>query len=181
MAIITSQTIVTIADASAVVTTVDITLQPENAGINARRELHYPSDLIAPIVYDKNPDRWTNFDTSPMVKRPRVGLLQTLTDNKLTGWMGYDRDAAITETWKGSDTEAPMRLAFFRQLYAYFESPPVTGFITWEPKDRTTTVYNIVIEAIGVGGNDVRFDYVPARQGFLTQDVRFRFRIIGVV
>ncbi len=181
MAVITSQTIVTIDDALAVTTTASFTLQPENTGSNARRELHYPSDTLPPVIYDKNPDQWTNFDTSPMVKRPSVGVQQTIQDNKLTGWQGFNRDASVTETWKGSDDEAPMRLSFFRELYAYFEFPPTSGFIQWKPKDRTASVYNIMIESLTVGGQDVRFDFVPSRNGFLTQDVVMRFRIVSEV
>lgn len=181
MAVITSQTVVTIDDALAVVTSLDFTLQPENSGLNARRELHYPSDTLPPLIYDNNPDQWTNFDTTPMVKRPTVGVQQTIQGNRLTGWQGYARDASVIETWKGSDSESPMRLSFFRQLYAYFETPPTANFIQWKPKDRTANVYNIMIESLSVGGTEVRFDYVPARQGFLTQDVTLRFRIISQV
>lgn len=181
MAIITSQTVVTIDDALAVTTTADFTLQPENTGTNARRELHYPSDTLPPIIYERNPDTWTNFDTSPMVKRPKVAVLSTLQDNRVIGWQGFDRDAPVTEIWNGGDSVAPMTLTFFRQLYAYFESPPTTNFIQWYPKDRTDEVYNILIESLTVGGTDVRFDFVPARNGFLTQDVVLRFRIVSKV
>lgn len=181
MAIITSQTTVTIDDAAAVVTTADFTLQPENTGTLARRELSYPSDTLPPLIYDKNPDQWTNFDTTPMVKRPRVGVQQTIQDTRLTGWQGFAKDAPVTETWQGGDDESPMRLSFFRQLYAYFETPPTSGFIQWSPKDRTANVYNIMIESLTVGGTEVRFDFVPARNGFLTQDVVLRFRIVSQV
>lgn len=181
MAIITSQTAIVIDDALSVVTTSDFTLQPENSGSNVRRELHYPSDTLPPIIYDRNPDTWYNFDTSPMVKRPKVALQQTIQDNRLTGWQGFDRDAPITEIWQGSDRIAPMSLTFFRALYAYFESPPSDAYIQWYPKDRTANGYNIVIESLGVGGADVRFDYVPSRNGYLTQDVTLVFRIISQI
>lgn len=181
MAIITSQTVVTIDDALSVTTEASFTLQPENSGMNARRELSYPSDTLPPLIYDKNPDQWTNFDTSPLVKRPRVGIQQTIQDNRMTGWQGFDRDAPITEVWKGSDNESPMTLAFFRELYAYYETPPSSGYIQWSPKDRTNNSYNILIESLTVGGNEVRFDYIPARNGYLTQDVVLQFRIVSQV
>jgi len=181
MALITSQTTVTIDDATPVITTTDFTLQPENTGSLARRELSYPSDTLPPLIYDCNPDQWTNFDTDPLVKRPKVGVQQTLQGNRLTGWQGFERDAAVTETWKGSDTESPMRLSFFRQLYAYYETPPSVNFIQWHPKDRTNSVYNIMIESFTVGGTEIRFDFVPARNGYLTQDVVLRFRIVSTV
>jgi len=182
MAIITSNTIVAIGDAAATVTTQDFTLGASTTGTGALRRLVYPdATALAPIVYTKNPDDWTNFDVSPLVKRPRVGVLQTLEDNKITGWQGYARDASVTETWRGSDTEASLKLDFLRQLYAYFETPPLTNFIQWEPRDRTASVYNIVIESLTVGGQEIRMNYIAANAGFVLGDVVLRFRIISEV
>jgi len=181
MPIITSTTTVTIGDASAVVTTRDFTLGASTTGTGALRRLIYPTSALAPIVYRKNPDDWTNFDISPLVKRPRVGVLQTLEDNKITGWQGYARDSSITETWRGSDSEASIELDFLRQLYAYFETPPLTSFIQWEPRDRTTSVYNIIIESLTAGGQDIRMNYIAANAGFVVGDVVLRFRIVSEV
>lgn len=181
MALITSQTQITILDALDVVTQDDFVLQPENSGVNAVRELRYPNNTFAPLIYSKNPDLYTNFDTSPLVKRPRVSVLPTLEDNRITGWQGFTRDTPITETWNGSDTEAPMPIAFFRQLYTYFENPPIGSFITWHPKDRTNDSYNIVIESLTVNGAQITFAYVPARNGWVTGDVVLTFRIVSQV
>ncbi|MHC4238553.1 MAG: hypothetical protein ACYSUC_02175 [Planctomycetota bacterium] len=182
MALISTQTTVTIADASAVVTTADMTLQASVVGSLALRQLIYPdATVFAPITYEKNPDEWTNFDSSPLVKRPTVASLKTLEDNKLTGWQGFSKDASITETWQGSTSEAPITLDFFRQLYAYYENPPVNGFIVWSPLDRTLNQYNILIERLTVGGGQVKFNYIAAQHGFLTEDVTFQFRIVSQV
>lgn len=182
MAIITSNTVVAIGDAAAVTTTQDFTLGASTTGTGALRRLVYPdAATLAAIVYTKNPDDWTNFDVSPLVKRPRVGILQTLEDNKITGWQGYARDASITETWRGSETEASMTLDFLRQLYAYYESPPLTSFIQWEPRDRTAAVYNIVIENLTVGGQDIRMNYIAANAGYVLGDVALRFRVLSEV
>lgn len=181
MATITSQNIITITDALAVTTTTDITLLAANSGSNARRELHYPSDTLPPIVYDKNPDTWTNFDTSPLVKRPSVAVQPTIQGNRLVAWKGFDRDRPVVETWQGSSSESPMTLSFFRELASYYLNPPTADYIQWKPKDRTVTVYNIIIENLTLGGQDFTFDYVPTRNGYLTGDVQLTFRIIGEV
>ncbi len=181
MAIISQQTTVTIGDASAVLTTADLVLQASITGTLALRKLTYPTSAFAPIVYTQNPDEWTNFDVSPLVKRPSVGVLRTLEDTKLTGWQGFSRDASIIEKWRGSSSVASMDLDFFRQLYAYFENPPTTGLIQWSPLDRTSTVYNILIERLTVGGSQISMDYLAVRQNCVMGDVQFQFRIVSEV
>lgn len=182
MGLITVNTTVSIGDATADVTIQDLVLQASITGSLALRQLVYPdATVLAPITYEKNPDDWTNFDVTPMVKRPSVGVLRTLEDTKLTGWLGYAKDDSITETWRGSDTEAPMSLDFFRQLYAYYENPPISGFIVWKPLDRTAASYNILIESFTAGGNDLKMNYIAAYHNLLLGDVNLRFRIVSEV
>jgi hypothetical protein len=183
MPIISTQTTVTIGADTAVVATADMVLQANVTGTLALRKLIYPdATVLAPITYTQNPTDWTNFDTSPMVKRPQVGVLRTLEDTKLTGWQGFAKDSSVVETWRGSDSEASMDLDFLRQLYAYFENPPTSGFIQWSPLDRTTTVYNILIERLSVGGQgDIKLNFLAARQLCVLGDVVFQFRIVSAV
>ena len=181
MATLTSQTVLTIADASAVTVSTDLIVQPENTGTLALRELTYPLNVFAPIVYDNNPDSWTNFDSSPMTTRPTVSRTPTIEGNRLTGWFGYDRDKTIVETWRGSDSEASMSLTFFRQLYAYFSNPPSDAFIQWSPKDRTTEVYNIMINSLTAGGQDVQFNFIAALNNCMLGDVVLTFTIVSQV
>jgi len=136
---------------------------------------------LAPLVYEKNPDSWTNFDSEPMVKRPTIAKTATLADNRLTGWFGFTRDRPIIETWKGSDSESSIMLTFLRGLYAYYENPPSTGYITWAPKDRTADVYNIVINSVTLGGTDIKFDYLAALQNCGLGDLTFTFTIVSKV
>ena len=181
MATLISQTIVTVADALAVEETVDITILANVTGSLALRCLTYPTTAFAPITYQQNPDTWTNFDTSPLTKRPVVAKQPTLQDNRITQWSGYDRDADVTESWRGSDSESPMTVTFFRQLYAYYQNPPASGFIQWAPKDRTSNVYNIVIKSMTVGGADVLFNFIAARNDCLTGDVEIVYEIVSQV
>lgn len=182
MATVTSQTTVVIADASAIVTTVDFTIQPIILGSLALRQMVYPdATVLAPFTYEQNPSTWTNFDIQPQVKRPVVASLRTLTDTKLTGWQGYAKDVSITETWRGSDTEASMSVNFFRLLYNYFENPPTSGFIQWQPQDRTTNSYNILIERLTAGGTDITYNFIAARQDCILGDVALTFRIVSEV
>lgn len=154
------------------------------------RRLVYPTSTFAPIIYESNPDVYTNFNTSPLDKRPRAFAQATLTDNKLMGWVGVNRDVAIEERWIASSKASRMTLTFFLALQDYYTNPPTNGqYITWAPRDRTSTVYNIVIESLtlsttgaaGQGAGDFEFDYIATRHGYVTGTVELRFRIVGVV
>ena len=154
------------------------------------RRLVYPTASFAPLIYSSNPDVYTNFHTSPLDKRPRAFAQATLTDNILIGWQGVNRDVAIEERWIGSTNKSRMKLDFFLALQDYYRNPPVNGqYIQWEPRDRTATVYNIVIETLslsltgsaGQGAGDFEFDYITTRHGYIAGTVALRFRIVGAV
>lgn len=154
------------------------------------RKLTYPTSSFAPLIYESNPDIYTNFNTAPLDKRPRAFASATLTDNKLIGWLGVSRDVAIEERWIGSGKTSRMTLAMFLALQDYYANPPTNGqYITWAPRDRTSTVYNIVIESLtlstsgsaGQGAGDYEFDYLATRHGYVVGTVELRFRIIGAV
>lgn len=152
------------------------------------RRLVYPTVAFGPIVYESNPDVYTNFHTSPMDKRPRAFTQATLTDNIIIGWLGVNRDVAIEERWVGNSKESRMKLDFFLALKDYYENPPTNGtYIQWEPRDRTTKKYDIVIETLtlsltgsaGQGAGDYEFDYIATRHGYVLGTVVIRFRIVG--
>jgi hypothetical protein len=154
------------------------------------RRLVYPTSAFAPLIYESNPDVYTNFGTSPLDKRPHAFAQATLTDNKLMGWLGVNRDVAIEERWIASARSSRMTLSFFLALQDYYANPPTNGqYITWAPRDRTSTVYNIVIEALslsttgsaGQGAGDFEFDYLATRHGYVVGTVELRFRIVGAV
>lgn len=163
---------------------------PAYTSVSQLRKLTYPTAAFAPLVYESNPDVYTNFQSIPLDVRPRVGAQATLQDNILIGWLGVAKDVAITERWLGSTTKSRVTMAFFLALQDYYKNPPTNGtYITWEPRDQTTTVYNVVIESLtlslsgsaGAGAGDYEFDYIAARHGLAPGTVEIRFRIIGVV
>jgi hypothetical protein len=179
MATISASTTFTITAATAYPDHADLIVLPENAGTGVRRELHYPNDVLPPLVYLKNPDNWTGFDTEPL-KPSTLAVEKTLAGNKLARWAGYNGDNAIVETWKGDSKALSMTTDFLRRLLEYFLNPPTSGFITWYPKDRTSTGYNIEIESITVNGSQaVNLDYLATRGGYVIGDVALAFRIIG--
>ena len=159
----------------------DLYLYPENAGSLAVRELRYPGDVLPPLFYESNPDRWENFDSVPMTNRPQVRTELTLASAQIVQWSGYYPDRPVREVWRGSDNRSRMFAYMLRRLYEYFAYPPLAGYITWCPKDRTTQAYLIQIESVQVGGQDIiSFDWVALLQGdVLTGEVVFQFRIIG--
>jgi hypothetical protein len=166
------------------------TTNPAKTETSELRRLVYPTSSFAPIVYESNPDVYTNFDRGPLDKRPRAFATATLTDNKIMGWLGVSKDVAIEERWMGTAKESRMKLDFFLALKDYYENPPTNGtYIIWEPRDRTTKRYNIVIEALtlslsgsaGSGAGDYEFNYLATRHGYVTGTVELRFRVISEV
>lgn len=182
MAELQAQTAFTITDPPAEYgDSVDLLLAPENAGVNALRELRYPEDALPPLIYSQNPDKWENFDTGPLTARPLWAAEMTLEDTRLAQWQGYLKDRPVKEIWSGDSSRSHMTAYFLRRLWEYFANPPAAGtYITWTPKDRIDQAYNIVIESLAVGGQDtIILDYVPLQAGFVMGEVVLTFRIIG--
>lgn len=154
------------------------------------RRLVYPTNAFAPLIYETNPDIYTNFNTAPLDKRPRAFAQATLSDNVLIGWLGVNRDVNIDERWIGSGRQSRMTLGMFLALQDYYANPPTNGqYIVWEPRDRTSKTYNIVIESLtlsvtgsaGQGAGDFEFDYLATRHGYVVGTVQLSFRIVGEV
>ena len=186
MTVLNSQTTFNIvASPEAFEESVDLYLFPENSGMNAFRELHYPGDKYPPIVYDSNPLKWENFDSVPMTDRPMVKTEFTISWAQSVQWKGYMPDTPVREFWTGSETESLCSTYFLRRLYEYFIDPPVGAYITWWPKDRTAQGYNILVETITVNGqNDQGQDIImlldaALRADLVAYEVIFQFRIVG--
>lgn len=179
--LISETTFTVIAAAESFEETEDLYLFPENDGALAVRELHYPGDVLPPLFYESNPDRWENFDSIPMTNRPQVRTELTIASAQIVQWPGYLPDRSVKEYWKGSDNTSRMTAYMLRRLYEYYTYPPDSGYITWCPKDRTSQIYNIIIESVTAGGQDIMsFDFVALYQGSLVPfEVVLQFRIIG--
>lgn len=181
MATLQSQTTFTITAAAAYEERVELVLLPENTGSNVRRELHYPNNILPPLIYYRNPDKWHGFDTEP-VTAPSLSVEKTLAGNKLARWGGYVTDNAVVEVWQGDKKTLAMTADFLRRLLEYYLNPPASGYITWYPKDRTTAGYWIEIEGITVDGAPaVSLDYLAVKGGYILGEVQFSFRIVGEV
>lgn len=181
MGTLTAQTNFTVLDSAHYEEDVPITLLPENTGTLALRELHYPGDTLPRIIYEQNPDRYENFDTFPLTSRPIFQSDQTIQGNVITRWSGFTGDIAVVEKWMGTETQSHMFLYFMRRLWEYFSNPPINGYITWWPKDRTITGYNIEIENFTVNGSAMSLDLIAARNNLVIGEVVLSFRIISEV
>ncbi len=183
----------------------------------ACRRLVFPpalSPLLAPIIYQTsaagsclNPTRTFNFDKSPLF-HPITRTQLTIGSTRDLRFTTAIEDVIVTELWDGSDQESSMPTSFFRLLYEYLiNSPPFvdgqTNFIVWEPRDRSTTIYNVSLLSLTVGGaqDETRFDIVDLRDpggltdggnienavdslntlptGLIDREVRLRMRIIS--
>ena len=182
MAIISAQTTFNVEATDYLEEILDLVLLPEAPGLDALRFLRYPGDLLPPLIYEQNPDRWENFDTVPLTGRPLSKTDLTLEGTRTAQWPGYVADRPVRETWKGDERRLSASLYFFRRLWEYWANPPADGYITWWPQDRTSQGYNIHIEDIAVAGTDtVNLDYIATRNGYLVGDLTFTFRILGEV
>lgn len=160
----------------------DLYLHPENTGTTALRELRYPGDVLPPLIYESNPDRWENFDSVPWTNRPQVKTELTLSWAQTVHWPGYLPDKPVREVWRGSDNRSRMFPYFLRRLYEYYSMPPLSGYITWWPKDRTTQGYYVIMETVQVGGQDIiTFDYLAMLNDLIALEVVFQFRIVGEI
>ena len=180
----------------------------------ACRRLTFPanvSPLLAPIVYSIdgkccNPPRTFNLDNA-VLPAPLTSAVRTLGSTRVIRFEEQAEDVIVTEVWPGSDTEAAMTTALWRQFYEYLINakliPPtgVLGFIQWEPRDRTDRVYNVELLSVSVGGGqgEQQFDVKDLRQpggneisnsldsvnpvptGLIDREVRLRMRIISEV
>lgn len=181
MTILQAQTTFTIAASANYVEEAALTLLPENDGVNVLRELHYPNNVLPVLIYSQNPDKYENFDSYPLTARPIVQSDQTIGGNTVVRWQGYIGDSPVIERWTGDETKSKMYTYFLRRLWEYFANPPQSGYIVWYPKDRTTAGYNIEIENLTAGGQQITLDYLAARGQFVMGEVIFTFRIIGEV
>jgi hypothetical protein len=162
--------------------TLDLVLLPENAGVNALRELRYPSNGMLPIIYEQNPEWWDNFDTGPLTGRPMFKAEMTMADVATARWPGYVKDRPVVERWKGDDKTSHMTMTMFRSLWEYFTNPPSSGYIEWWPKDRTTIGYYIEIESLTVGGSGgISLNYFACNAGIVLNEVELTFRIVGEI
>ena len=178
---ISAQTTFTILDTQSYSETAELVLFPENDGLNVLRELRYPGNVLLPLIYNQNPDKYDNFDSYPMTSRPLVQSDQTIGGNSLVRWQGYLGDNPVVERWTGDETKSKMFLYFLRRLWEYFGNPPAGAYIEWYPKDRTTAGYYIEIENLTAGGTQLTLDYLAARGQFVMGEVAFTFRIIGEI
>jgi len=160
MATLTASTTFTIVDSETFSEEKALILLPENSGVNVLRELHYPNSNLPKLIYDQNPDRYENFDSGPLTARPLVQTDMTIGGNITSRWAGYIGDRPVKEVWQGSDKRSGMFLYFLRRLWEYFVNPPLTGYITWWPKDRTQQGYNVEIENLTVAGQEISMDYL---------------------
>lgn len=186
---------------------------------DACRVMTFPaavSTALAPIVYAvvgicQNPDRTFNLDND-VLPHPRTATVVTLGTTKVLRTEESEDDVIVTEVWLGGDNLASMPTALFRQFYEYLINAPQfdpvsQSFITWEPRDRNTHVYNIEPLSLSVGGGagETRFDVKDLREpggiagggsianaldslapaptvtGLVDREVRLRFRIVGKV
>ncbi len=146
---------------------ITIISSPSAGTPGARRILTHPDGAnFPPVSYDFMPTRTINLDNDVLYV-PSTSVIETLgTTLPFRAERGVD-DVIVTEIWTGGGKNAAMTSAFARRLYELFINTPALAspevFITWEPKDRNTYVYNVVILDLRIGGQTAKLDWNDLR------------------
>lgn len=172
--------------------------------LGAKRRLVHPDGIsFLPISYFIAPDRTLGMDNEVL---PRVQgvVVRTEETSTVVRHAEFDSDVLITETWTGGGKRLSMPTFQARLLYEYAVNPPAFDvldpkFITWEPRDKNTKKYNIVIVSFNIGGSDEGIDFDEVRgaeggevagplegldvspTGGIIEEVVFVFKIVGEV
>jgi hypothetical protein len=159
----------------------NLILLPENNGVNARRELHYPGNTFPPIIYPDDPDETINFDSLPLTARPTYKIEKTIAGQQTAMWPGYTADLLVSEIWRGSEKTARMTAYNLRRLIEYFLNPPLSGMVKWIPKDKGDTVgYWVRIHNLTVAGADIKLNMTALYYGEVVNEIVLSFQILGV-
>ena len=162
----------------------------------AWRTMTHPDTVNFPIVtYNRNPDRTINFDQVPLAT-PTSDTFRTLGTTQPFVTQNSIDDVKVTERWDSNAGQASMVAAQFRRMYELIINPPAAAdpevFIQWAPADKTTTVYDIVLLDLRVGGSSGSLDMkeiglYPANvldavaTGLVDRVVEWDFLIVGEV
>jgi len=128
----------------------------------ALRTMSHPTTASFPLVtYNRNPDRTINFDQQPL-NVPTTETVRTLGTTQTFVNANSIDDVIVTERWEANGGKASMVAAQFRRMFELIANPPAAAdpevFIQWAPVDKTTTVYNIVLLDLRVGGSTGKLD-----------------------
>lgn len=120
-----------------------------------RRLVHPDTVNFPPVTYWANPDRTTGLDNE-VISNPIAEPVLTEGTTKLLRWETQDEDVVVVESWIASGLKHAMPTFFFRQLFEMVKNPPLYDpvspvFIQWEPRDRSTKIYNVLPFRITVG------------------------------
>lgn len=177
---------------------------------DACRILTHPDALLAPITYAVggvcfNPKRTLNLDNDVLME-PSTEPVRTLGTSRVVRFEEQIGDVIVTEIWPAAGGLS-MPTFLFRLFYEYLINPVdytigQTSFITWEPRDRNSFVYNVELLSLTVGGSPTgtdHYDVLDLRPrggdtvktgvenlnatatGLIDREVRLRMRIIGKV
>lgn len=144
-------------------TVVESTVQLLGVGadgtVGAKRIMTHPdSTTFPPVSYYRNPDFTVNLDNE-VLTAPLATPILTLSSTQLVRFDTNLEDVIISEVWEGSTGRASMPTFLFRELYEYLINPPAfdaqnQSYISWQPRDRNTTSYDIQLYQITVGGGE---------------------------
>jgi len=140
----------------------DKRLFPEKGG---GRRMRHP--FLPPIVYYRNPDRWTNFLDEPL-RKMRTVVTRNLEGSGVAKYPDDKGDRIVREVWDG-----PVRLSLFRQFRAYLmQTLPVDRYIGWQPRDLSPRNYFVELLNVELGGGDEDLATAIGKRPALSRDAQ---------
>jgi len=150
-----------------------VTVLPVAAPGEGRGRLVHPT--LGSYDYPYAPDEWDNLHQDVIIP-PVWAHARTLEGAQNTLWPGHIKDVRCAERWI-SDISMP--IAMLEMLLLFWTNPPdpATGYVVWYPSYATVLGYQVIIEVLTVGGNQISLDYI-ARQGWTVGVVEQTLRIV---
>lgn len=172
MSTLTASTTFSIGASSVVVESASVVILPAVAAGSGRGRLVHPT--LGTYDYAQMPDEWVNVDADVVIA-PIWASSRTLDGDANTLWQGSLRDVEVEEHWTFA-----VSIAHVRAISAMWQNPPDPddGFVAWYPNYANGNGYSVILEALSVGGEGVKLNYVSKRYGFVVDDMVLRMRIV---
>lgn len=137
-------------------------------------------------TYPVNPIITLNFIDGPIAKVDGA-LHRTVDSNILVRSEQTFEDVIITESWPVSGGEVTCYSEMARVFDLYWRTIPEAGqYVAWAPLDRNSTIYQIEIISVQLGGADYSYNEVRTtryqRDGsLLDQSLTIQFKLVQPV
>lgn len=162
-------------------------LNDEGNYVDVMRRITHPSFAAIEgegiYTYECNPDETSNFHTAP-ARKVDTTVLKTISGSVLIRQIEQDEDVVITETWTGGGGKLSLPVDMFKTFWNFYVTvPDPDSYVTWEPRDISTTSFQVEIVDVSLGGVDMRyFERRPLLNSnvgaYVTETLTVKYKIV---